>query len=184
MRGVNEDELEDLLAFGLEHDLEVRFIEYMDVGGATTWERKQVLPRTEILQRLEASFGPLEALPRNTDDEAELAAPADRFGLANGGVVGVIASTTAPFCRACDRSRLTADGRWFRCLYAREGTDLRGPLRGKAGPEQLRALIRGHWNKRADRGAEERLGERSRTALASAPELRADPHLEMHTRGG
>jgi cyclic pyranopterin phosphate synthase len=150
----------------------------MDVGGATRWSRDQVVSRVEMLAALERRYGRIEPVVE------EGSAPADRFRLHDGTIFGIISSTTAPFCRACDRSRLTADGLWYLCLYARRGTDLRGPLRRGASPEELRALITGTWRARTDRGAEERLASRERSPLIDVAELRRDPHLEMHTRGG
>ncbi len=97
---------------------------------------------------------------------------------------GVIASTTQPFCAACDRSRVTADGHWFQCLYGREGMDLRAPLRDGASDDELRARIAGSWAEREDRGAELRLAEHNRGAAAGREELAANHHLEMHKRGG
>ncbi|HTD51649.1 MAG TPA: GTP 3',8-cyclase MoaA, partial [Thermoanaerobaculia bacterium] len=85
---------------------------------------------------------------------------------------------------SCDRSRLTADGLWFLCLYATAGVDLRGPLRAGASPEELRRTIESSWRGRSDRGAEERLATRNRSPLVPIDSLRRDPHLEMHTRGG
>jgi len=99
-------------------------------------------------------------------------------------VFGIISSTTAPFCADCDRSRLTADGLWYLCLYAMRGIDLRGPLRGGASDAQLKALITGGWGARTDRGAEDRLALGQRTPLVQIGGLKRDPHLEMHTRGG
>ena len=84
----------------------------------------------------------------------------------------------------CDRSRLTADGLWYLCLYAPQGTDLRGPLRAGAGTDELKALITGRWQARTDRGAEHRLALRERSPLLQVASLKRDPHLEMHTRGG
>jgi cyclic pyranopterin phosphate synthase len=110
-------------------------------------------------------------------------APADRYRLADGTVFGIIASTTAPFCADCDRSRLTADGLWYMCLYATAGLDLRRHLRGGASTGDLLQLIRDTWMARTDRGAEVRLALRDRT-LIPLDRLRRDPHLEMHTRGG
>jgi cyclic pyranopterin phosphate synthase len=179
IRGVNDDELGDLIEFSRRVPAEVRFIEYMDVGGATRWSMNQVVSRAEILAALGRRYGRIEPVL-----EPDSTAPAERFRLPDGLTFGIIASTTAPFCRACDRSRLTADGLWFRCLYAIEGTDLRGPLRRGATREELRALIAGHWQVRADRGAEERLAARERGPLVQIAALRRDPHLEMHTRGG
>ena len=102
----------------------------------------------------------------------------------DGTVFGIISSTTEPFCESCDRSRLTADGLWYLCLYAPYGTDLRRPLRAGATPEQMAQLIRATWEVRSDRGAEERLASRDRSTLIPVDRLRRDPHLEMHTRGG
>jgi cyclic pyranopterin phosphate synthase len=178
IRGFNDDELIDLIEFARAHDAEVRFIEYMDVGGATQWSMDQVVSQREMLTTLGRRYGAIEPL---SDDSR---APADRFRLPDGTTFGIIASTTAPFCRACDRARLTADGMWYLCLYARGGIDLRAALRAGAGREELTALIAGGWRARRDRGAEERLAARDRTPLFPASELRRDPHLEMHTRGG
>jgi cyclic pyranopterin phosphate synthase len=179
MRGRNDDELLDLIAFGRELGAEVRFIEYMDVGGATQWGGEQVVSRREILDLLAAAAGGAEPI---LDQDW---APADRFRLADGTVVGVISSTTEPFCRTCDRTRLTADGMWYTCLYAREGINLRDALRAGASDEELRALIHRVWTGRTDRAAEERFALRgSRRPLAAPDELRANPHLEMHKRGG
>jgi len=178
MRGVNDDELVPMLEYSRRMDAELRFIEYMDVGGATRWSPEAVVSRADILGRLAAHYGPIVPLREASS------APAQRFRLDDGLVFGIIASTTAPFCRSCDRSRLTADGVWLMCLYARAGTDLRRPLRAGADPSELRRLIATVWESRADRGAEERLiAEREETLIPVAA-LRKDAHLEMHTRGG
>lgn len=179
VRGFNDDEIADLLAFGREHEVEVRFIEYMDVGGATRWSFDDVVPARQILATIERAFGP--ATPASDTDEA---APADRFLLPDGTTFGVIASTTQPFCRTCDRSRLTADGMWYLCLYAATGIDLKSALREGATPQALATMIRDAWTARRDRGAEERLARPERGPLYQLDGLRADPHREMHTRGG
>lgn len=178
MRGVNDDELADLIELARPLGAELRFIEYMDVGGATHWSADTVLPRAAMLADLGRRYGPIEPL------REESSAPADRYRLPDGTVFGIIASTTGPFCRLCDRARLTADGMWYLCLYARLGTDLRGALRRGAPRAELAALIAARWQGRDDRGAELRLAARHRAAFAPAAELRRDPHLEMHTRGG
>ncbi len=178
MRDVNDDELVDLIEYCKRVPAEVRFIEYMDVGGATRWTADAVVPRAEMLAALRKHYGRIEPIVEETS------APADRYRLLDGTTFGIISSTTAPFCRDCDRSRLTADGMWYLCLYAPEGTDLRGPLRRGAPDAELKALITGNWRQRADRGAEERLANRHRTPLVSISALKKDPHLEMHTRGG
>ena len=178
VRGVNDDEVVPLLEFARTKRAELRFIEYMDVGGATGWSADRVFSRADILRALEERYGPISPL------EEKSAAPAERFRLSDGTVFGIIASTTAPFCRSCDRSRLTADGLWYLCLYAARGTDLRGPLRSGATAAELAALITEGWRRRDDRGAEERLALRDRAPLVGIEKLREDPHLEMHTRGG
>ena len=178
IRGVNDDELVALLELGQRLGAEVRFIEYMDVGGATRWTMQDVVSRQEMLRGLTAHFGPILAVDEDS------AAPADRFRLPDGTVFGIISSTTEPFCRQCDRSRLTADGVWYRCLYARTGTDLRGPLRSGIGTDGLQELIASAWQARDDRGAEERLATEDRTTLIPVETLLDEPHLEMHTRGG
>ena len=181
IRGVNEDELVPLIEYGKRVGAEVRFIEYMDVGGATLWSREKVVTRAEMLASLAAAAGgDIVALVADEDTRA----PAERFRLPDGTVFGIISSTTAPFCRSCDRSRLTADGLWYLCLYAARGFDLRGPLRAGASAAEMASLITDAWRGRADRGAEERLAVRDRAPLLPPTELRRDPHLEMHTRGG
>jgi len=179
LRGVNDDELVPLLEYGKRVGAEVRFIEYMDVGGATQWSPEKVFSKPEMLAALEQHYGgAVTLLPEDSS------APAERFTLPDGTVFGIIASTTAPFCRSCDRSRLTADGLWYLCLYATRGADLRKPLRAGASREVLRQLITAGWHARTDRGAEERLSLRDRTPLVPLSALKQDPHLEMHTRGG
>jgi GTP 3',8-cyclase len=178
IRGVNDDEIIPLLEFARARGAELRFIEYMDVGGATAWSMSQVVPRREMLATIAAHYGSAEPLGETSS------APADRYRLPDGTVFGIIASTTEPFCRSCDRSRLTADGVWYLCLYASRGIDLRGPLRGGVSDEALRDLITSVWHARTDRGAEQRLLTRERSPLIPLQALKRDPHLEMHTRGG
>jgi cyclic pyranopterin phosphate synthase len=178
MRGVNDDELVPLVEYARERRGEVRFIEYMDVGGATDWSPARVVPRSEILQRLEAHYGTLEPI------DATAWASADRYRLRDGGTIGIIASTTTPFCSTCDRARLTADGMWLMCLYATRGLDLRGPLRDGRSSEEIATLTEQAWRARSDRGAELRAAERERGVYIPAAALRGDVHLEMHTRGG
>ena len=178
MRGVNDDEIADLVEFARTAGAEIRFIEYMDVGGATRWSMDKVVSRAEMLDRLSARYGRIEAIAE------ESSAPADRFRLPDGLAFGIISSTTAPFCNSCDRSRLTADGQWLLCLYATGGMDLRKSLREGASQGELTSLIRSAWQVRRDRGAEERLLLKDRQPLVQITELKAKPHLEMHTRGG
>jgi GTP 3',8-cyclase len=178
MRGVNEDELVALVEYGKRVNAEVRFIEYMDVGGATGWNPELVVGRQEILASLAGHYGPVEPLSQ------EDGGTADRFRLPDGAVVGVISSTTHSFCRWCDRSRLTADGLWYLCLYAATGIDLRKLVRSGASIESIREALASVWQARKDCGAEQRQLLPHRTPLIPADGLRKDPHLEMHTRGG
>lgn len=178
LNGINDDELVDLIEFGRTVPAEVRFIEYMDVGGATMWSPDLVLSRAEMLKRIAAHYGPVTPL-RNHDG-----APADRFELPDGTTFGIVSSTTRPFCATCDRSRLTADGLWYLCLYAMEGVNLRDPLRAGASKAELSKIITDAWTARTDRGAVDRLAQRDRTPFIPLTALKNDPHLEMHTRGG
>ena len=181
MQGYNDDELVALIEFGKRIQAEVRFIEYMDVGGATHWSLDKVMSRADMLDRVSRHYGRVDALIE------ESSAPAQRYQLPDGTVFGIIASTTTPFCRTCDRSRLTADGLWYLCLYATKGTDLRQPLREGASKAELAALITSGWQARRDRGAEARKALESlgpRETFVQLDYLRQDPHLEMHTRGG
>lgn len=186
MAGENDDELADLLVFGAERDIEVRFIEYMDVPGAIEWKPELVATRIDMLASIEAAVGvrPVAFGERGS-------APAARFQLPDGAhhggrdlsglVFGVIASTSEPFCADCDRSRVTADGMWYLCLYAKLGVNLLELMRSGVSDDELRARLSGGWTEREDRGAELRLEEVDRGAFAGD---KADPHLEMHTRGG
>jgi cyclic pyranopterin phosphate synthase len=174
VRGMNDDEILDLLDFAKSIAAEVRFIEYMDVGGATRWSKDRVVSKREMLARI----GEAEPI------DLESWAPAKRFRRPDGTTFGIIASTTEPFCRTCDRSRLTADGVFYSCLYAHKGLDLRAKLRSGAGDDEIESLLGSRWSEREDRGAEMRLELAERDALVEVDRLRKDPHLEMHTRGG
>ena len=181
MRGFNDDELVDLIEYGKKVGGEVRFIEYMDVGGATDWSTDKVLSCAAMLQILSAHYGLIEPIIEDSW------APAKRFRLPDGTIFGIIASTTLPFCSTCDRSRLTADGMWYLCLYAKLGTDLRQYVRANTTEEELRALLVSTWQARVDRGAEQRKElerEHTRGQFVEIERLRQDPHLEMHARGG
>jgi cyclic pyranopterin phosphate synthase len=181
VRDFNDDELSDILAFARETNGEARFIEYMDVGGATRWMRQAVVSRDEILARLTKTFGRIEPLAGRG------AMPAERYALEDGTTFGIIASVTAPFCGDCDRSRLTVDGVWLLCLYTENGVNLREMLRGGKSVEEIALRVEQIWNERSDRGAEERRqldSSGTRRSLYQIQDLRRNPHREMHTRGG
>ena len=181
MKGYNEDEIIPLIEYGKQVNGEVRFIEYMDVGGANDWSADKVLSRKELLKAVSEYYGTVEPV------EEVSSAPAQRFRLPDGTTFGIISSTTMPFCSTCDRSRLTADGMWYLCLYAKTGLDLRQPLRTGRSREEILSIIQSVWETRKDRGAEERkeLEQVSgRGRYIDIDRLRQDPHLEMHARGG
>jgi GTP 3',8-cyclase len=133
MRGVNEHEAPALLRWALEQGCELRFIEQMPLDAQHGWTRESMVTADEILASLQASF---RLTPEG--ESVRGSAPAETW-LVDGGParVGVIASVTRPFCGACDRVRLTADGQVRTCLFAREESDLRGALRGGASDEEL-----------------------------------------------
>lgn len=131
MRGVNDDEAVDLVRWAVAEGHELRFIEHMPLDAGHTWRRESMITGAEILARLRTAFT-VEPVPGRG------AAPAERYLVDGGpGTVGVIASVTMPFCGACDRLRLTADGQLRNCLFSREESDLRTPLRAGASDEEL-----------------------------------------------
>jgi cyclic pyranopterin phosphate synthase len=152
MRGINDDEAPDLLAWALEHDYELRFIEQMPLDAQHGWQREDMVTAEEILTALRTRFA-LEP----EGGSARGHAPAERW-IVDGGpaVVGVIASVTRPFCRACDRTRLTADGQVRNCLFAREESDLRAALRSGAPDAEVAELWRAAmWGKKAGSGLDD-----------------------------
>ncbi len=187
VRGVNDDEIPHLIEFGRQTGAIVRFIEYMDVGGATRWTPDKVVTRAEMLAIIERAFGLCSLVAQGGDartTDVRSRAPAEEFVLRDGTMFGIISSTTQPFCRSCDRSRLTTDGLWFLCLYAASGVDLKKLLRGGVTREAMERVIRETWERREDRGAEARSEMSGRGILFSVEALRNNPHQEMHTRGG
>ncbi|MEV7124054.1 GTP 3',8-cyclase MoaA [Kitasatospora griseola] len=152
MRGVNDHEAADLLAWAIEHRYQLRFIEQMPLDAQHGWDRSQMVTAEEILALLRTRFA-LTPEPSSVRG----AAPAERW-LVDGGpaTVGVIASVTRPFCRACDRTRLTADGQIRNCLFATGETDLRGALRSGASDAELAELWRAAmWGKKAGAGIDD-----------------------------
>jgi cyclic pyranopterin phosphate synthase len=152
MPGLNDDEAPELLAWAIENGYELRFIEQMPLDAQHGWRRDTMVTAQEILQKLSARFSlvPEESTRRG-------AAPAERWVVDGGPArVGVIASVTRPFCRACDRTRLTADGQVRNCLFAREETDLRTELRSGAPDEAIAELWRAAmWGKKSGSGLDD-----------------------------
>ncbi|MFP3712146.1 GTP 3',8-cyclase MoaA [Puerhibacterium sp. TATVAM-FAB25] len=136
MRGVNDDEVTDLVAFAVERGYEMRFIEQMPLDAGHTWVRARMVTGAEILERLRGRYTLTEVPGRGS-------APAQLWHVDGGpATVGVIASVTAPFCGACDRVRLTADGQLRSCLFAHAETDLRVLLRSGADDAALATAFR------------------------------------------
>ena len=170
-RGVNDHTVPDLLEHfrGTPHI--VRLIEYMDVGNRNGWRMRQVVPSRDLLERIEALW-PLRAVGRNYPGEV-----ARRYQYLDGeGEIGFISSVTAPFCGACSRARLSADGTLYTCLFATHGTDLREPLRNGADDEEITEILARTWLQRADRYSELR-----RTDIAEAHHF---SKVEMYRIGG
>lgn len=131
MRGVNDDEIADLVSFAVERGLQMRFIEHMPLDGGHTWRREEMVTAEEILAAVSARFS---LIARGHDG----AAPAETFTIeGTDATVGVIASVTRAFCDRCDRVRLTADGQFRNCLFAHEESDLRTLMREGADDERL-----------------------------------------------
>ncbi|HET6683266.1 MAG TPA: GTP 3',8-cyclase MoaA [Gaiella sp.] len=167
-RGVNDEGVVEMARHfrGTGHGL--RFIEYMDVGATNGWRLDDVVPASEIVERIDAAF-PLEPVEAAYRGEV-----AQRFRYRDGaGEIGVISSVTQPFCGDCTRARISAEGKLYTCLFAVRGTDLRALLRGGATDEELRDAIAGVWSRRADRYSEIRTERTS--------EL---PRIEMSYIGG
>jgi cyclic pyranopterin phosphate synthase len=167
-RGVNEADILPLAEFAREEGHVLRFIEFMDVGTGNGWKLERVVPASEVASVL-ASRWPMEPLPT---PHANCVAQHWRYLDGRGGL-GLIASVTQPFCRGCDRARLSAEGRLYTCLFAQEGTDLRSPLRAGATDAELGALVQARWERRNDHYSELR-------SEATAPR----PKVEMFHIGG
>jgi len=168
-RGINDHQVLDIVGHFRATGITVRFIEYMDVGNRNDWNRERVVPSQQLLERIRARW-PLSAL-----EPAYRGEVARRYAFDDGGgEIGFISSVTQPFCGDCSRARLSSDGRFYTCLFAAEGTDLRAPLRGGASDDELLELIRAVWERRADRYSELRDNLRARGVQ----------HVEMNYVGG
>ncbi len=167
-RGINEASIVPMARWARSEGHILRFIEYMDVGHSNGWRLDEVVPASEIVAAISAEM-PLEPIAPNYPGEV-----ADRWAYGGGdGEVGVIASVTAPFCGACTRARISADGQLYTCLFAVKGTDLRDLARSGVTDAELTAAIRAVWSVRADRYSELR------------SEATADlPRVEMFAMGG
>lgn len=168
-RGVNEEEVLPLADFCRREGHTLRLIEFMDVGNHNRWNREAVVSAAELKNRISARFA-LEAV-----EPARAGEVARRYRYLDGaGEVGFISSITEPFCRDCNRARLTTEGKLVTCLFASGGADVRAKLREGASDAALAAFVRGVWEGRSDRYSE------LRAALGPA----AAPKVEMSYVGG
>ena len=175
IRGINEDEILDLVEYSREHGLQARFIEYMDVGNANDWSLERTVTKQEILDRIQSRH-PLEAVGRE-----ESRAPAVNYRFLDGaGQIGIIGSVTEPFCSTCSRVRLTADGQMVTCLFASQGHDLKRLLRGGCSDVEIRSFLEQVWSVREDRFSDRRW-QQIRTGGYHRKDHRK---IEMITLGG
>nr|WP_315697056.1 GTP 3',8-cyclase MoaA [Paraburkholderia fungorum] len=150
-RGVNDMQILPMARHFRGTGVEVRFIEFMDVGASNGWNMESVVPSAEVVRSIEEAF-PL--VPVGRDKPSDTSA---RFRYADGqGNIGVISSVSQPFCSDCTRLRLSADGRLFTCLFASRGLDIRAPMRNGHTDEALRQMVADLWTRRADRYSEQR----------------------------
>jgi len=169
-RGVNDHTVLDLVEHFRGSGVVVRFIEYMDVGNRNDWRPEKVVTSRELIERVNARW---TLTPLDATYTGEVAT---RYAFADGaGELGFISSISQPFCGDCSRARLSSDGKLYTCLFAAEGLDLRGPLRGGANDEELLTLVREVWERRRDRYSELRAELRTRGGLR---------HVEMNQVGG
>jgi cyclic pyranopterin phosphate synthase len=146
IRGINDDEILDLVSYARDNGFEMRFIEYMDVGNANAWTLQKTVTKQQILETVHARF-PLREVGR-----ANGSAPAVDYEFLDGaGEIGIIGSVTEPFCSSCTRIRLTADGKLVTCLFSETGFDLKALMRNGADDSQIRDEILARWTARIDR---------------------------------
>jgi GTP 3',8-cyclase len=175
IRGLNDDEILDLVSMARDNGFEMRFIEYMDVGTANAWSLEKTVTKREILDRVHARF-PVREVGR-----AKGSAPAVDYEFIDGaGQIGIIGSVTEPFCSSCTRVRLTADGRLVTCLFAESGFDLKSTLRSGASNEEMAERIRTIWAGRTDRYSDVRWQQVQSGGYQPAQHKK----IEMITLGG
>jgi GTP 3',8-cyclase len=175
IRGLNDDEILDLVTMARDNGFEMRFIEYMDVGNANAWSLEKTVTKREILETVHARF-PVRELGR-----AKGSAPAVDYEFIDGaGRIGIIGSVTEPFCSSCTRVRVTADGRLVTCLFAESGFDLKSMLRAGASDAEMAERIRTIWSGRTDRYSDVRWQQVQSGGYQPAQHKK----IEMITLGG
>lgn len=168
-KGVNDHTVLDLLDYFRGRGVIVRLIEYMDVGNINHWRQSDMVPSRALVELINRRW-PIRPVAQNYRGEV-----ANRYVYEDGaGEIGFISSVTEPFCGACTRARLSSDGRLFTCLFASEGTDLKGPLRAGATNDELLDIIVGVWERRNDRYSE----------LRASLKRRGKDKVEMYYIGG
>lgn len=175
-RDVNDGDILELVEFAREHGFSMRFIEYMDVGNSNNWISEKMVPKREIIEKINSRY------PLRETGREQGSAPSVDYEFEDGrGDIGVIASVTEPFCSSCTRARVTADGKLVTCLFSDSGHDLKSLLRNGAADKEIADLLSRLWNKRMDRYSDERL-----EAMRSPHGYQAKEHrkIEMITLGG
>ena len=174
-RGVNDDDILELVEFSREHGLAIRFIEYMDVGNSNNWTSEKLVSKAEILEKISSRY-PLREIGRDQGS-----APSVDYEFIDGrGDLGVIASVTEPFCSSCTRARLTADGKLVTCLFSQMGHDVKALLRNGTSDEDLVKFLSGVWRARRDRYSADRL----EAMRSSHYDPKSHKKIEMISLGG
>ncbi|MPZ77092.1 MAG: GTP 3',8-cyclase MoaA [Deltaproteobacteria bacterium] len=151
-KGINQDDVLNLVEFSRDHGFAIRFIEYMDVGNSNSWTSEKLVSKKEIIETINSRY-PLKEVGR-----VQGSAPSVDYEFVDGcGDIGVIASVTEPFCPSCTRVRLTADGKLVTCLFSDVGHDVKVLLRGGASDKEITEFLTSIWRMRADRYSAERL---------------------------
>jgi cyclic pyranopterin phosphate synthase len=169
-RGVNEHAIQEMVEYFSGTDVIVRFIEYMDVGSSNSWRIEEVITAQEIREVLLEKFDLMEIPPQDASHVAKL------WQTADGDKIGFITSISEPFCGDCSRGRISSEGKFYNCLFAENGFDLKPYLRSRATSSEIQELVRSVWEKRSDRYSE----------LRSEPEIEGRIRLpvEMSHIGG
>ncbi|MFY4777023.1 GTP 3',8-cyclase MoaA [Metabacillus sp. RGM 3146] len=153
-KGMNDDQIVPMAAFWKKEEIPLRFIEFMDVGSTNGWKMDQVISKDEIIQKIRDHF-PLEPL-----EPAYFGEVAKRYRYQNSSAeIGIISSITHSFCSSCTRARISAEGKYYTCLFADKGFDLRSLLRSTASDNEIKQQIKAIWNSRTDRYSDERTEE-------------------------